>query len=165
MADVYFDEDVWLALAADFRAHNHDVATYRDYGLTRASDALHHLTATQQQRVLITFNREDYELLHDAWHYWTAAWNTSNQHSGIIVADQTVPRPVHAVSIHSLLSSDLPLANRLYEWRGGRNGGWYAISNGNGRRCLHSWMASKDLSWGRPRSASYSAFRNRTFLG
>ncbi len=126
MAGVYLDEDVWLPLAGDLRTQGHEVAIYRDHLPSPSSDALHLLTATQQGRILITFNRTAFRLLHAAWQYWTVAWGVAVEHAGIIVGDQTVPRATHAGTIHSLLTANLPFANQLYEWRGGTTGGWHA---------------------------------------
>lgn len=130
MADVYLDEDVWLQLADDLRLQGHAVVTYRDHRLRGASDALHLLTAAQEQRVLVTCNRRDFRLLHDAWHYWTAAWGVATQHAGIIVVDQTVPRQAHAVGVLALLAGNRPFQARLYEWRNGAGGAWYEFGQG-----------------------------------
>ncbi len=124
MADFYADQNISLDLIALLRGRGHTAITARDLGLERARDDEHLLVAAERGRMLLTYNRDDFELLHDAWRRWSRAWQVTAAHAGILIA----PHPPHrsvaeaAREIDSLLASGYPLANELYRWR--PVGGW-----------------------------------------
>ena len=62
----------------------HTATTPSELGTERAGDADHLLEATQQRRILVTHNRKDFLLLHNAWHTWAMAV----PHAGILVLPQ-----------------------------------------------------------------------------
>ncbi|MGI8827950.1 MAG: DUF5615 family PIN-like protein [Chloroflexota bacterium] len=67
MAELYLDNDVSLRLAPLLRAAGHRVITTRELELADATDDAQLLTAAQQHWILITSNRGDFRLFHDAW--------------------------------------------------------------------------------------------------
>ncbi len=66
MVRFYLDHNVSLHLAPALIALGHDVATARDLGLTGADDDIHLSTATDDSRILVTHDRQDFVLLHRA---------------------------------------------------------------------------------------------------
>lgn len=118
MARFYLDHDVSLRLAIALRAAGHDSATAQEAGLSYASDDVHLLTAAQQGRVLLTHNRKDYVLLHDAWRGWPVAWGTlAPPHVGVLVLDHRPERELAAAVEVFLTAVPGAPANLLYWWR------------------------------------------------
>src|SRR5437588_5738948 len=80
---LHFDEDATQhALVASLRARRVDVLTALDSGMVGKSDEEHLRHASNNGRVLYSFNIKDYSLLHEQW---TAS---GLEHSGIILAFQ-----------------------------------------------------------------------------
>jgi predicted nuclease of predicted toxin-antitoxin system len=67
VASLYLDNDVPARLARELRRFGHTVTTTRARQLQRAGDERQLLTTAQQSEILVTCNREDFFLLHDAW--------------------------------------------------------------------------------------------------
>jgi len=80
---LYLDEDTmdkdWVHA---LRIRGVDVVTALEIDMIRRDDAGHFRYATDQERVLFSFNVGDYQFLHT--HYLT----TAKQHAGIILAQQ-----------------------------------------------------------------------------
>ena len=124
MVAVYIDHDVSAQIAALLRNDGHDVLTTRERHLTRASDDEQLLVASQQGRVLITHNARDFVLLHNAWRRWSAAWQVTAVHAGILVIPQW-PRllPAEAArELHHFLVFRGAPANELHQWRASARG-------------------------------------------
>src|SRR5215510_6348095 len=96
--------------------HDHMVLTVRDIGLERAGDHEHFLTAAQRGWILVTHNRQDFFLLHDAWRRWLPVFNVSTVHAGILVLPHGLPSQTVQL-LEDFLLSGLPLSNELYVWR------------------------------------------------
>jgi hypothetical protein len=124
VAKLYCDQNVDRDLANLLRGRGHDVVIAYDLTLARAKDDRHLLTAATEQRTLVTYNRDDFVLLHDAWRRWSAAWRVTSRHAGILVLPQPPkwPTPEAAPEVDRLLRSARALDNELYEWR--RASGW-----------------------------------------
>jgi hypothetical protein len=96
----------------------HDASTVRDLEATRLTDDTHLLTAARERRVLVTHDRNDFTLLHDAWLTWPAAFGLAlPPRPGIVVLD---PAP-HDALFHALdafLARTVPETwpNQLYRW-------------------------------------------------
>ncbi len=77
---IYLDDDVAAALLARLlRQAGHDVQTPVEAGIAGQHDAAHLTHAIQSQRVLISGNHDDFEVLH---HLVIAS---SGHHSGILI--------------------------------------------------------------------------------
>ena len=96
----------------------HGVRTVRDLGLQRAGDEEHMLLAARNRWIIVTHNANHFKLLHDAWY----AWQVAMVHGGILIAPHGPPEML-ARLVGTFPHMDLPIANRLYEWR--RHGGWH----------------------------------------
>ena len=80
---LYLDEDAQRRdLIQALRARQIDVETASDAKLLAQTDKVHLQYATNQGRVIFTFNRGDYFQLHTEW------LNNNQPHSGIIVSNQ-----------------------------------------------------------------------------
>jgi hypothetical protein len=121
MVDVYVDSDVSTHHAGILIAHGHSARTARDEDRESARDPEQLLLAAQRGWVLITHNKKDFRLLHDAWQDWSVAWRVARNHSGIFILEQ-VPVTVFAPAVLALLDSGAQFTNRLYEWS--RAHGW-----------------------------------------
>ena len=89
--------------------------------MERARDQRVLLASAQTGRTVVTHNRKDFRLLHDAWRDWSAAWGVVAQHSGILIVAE-VPAPVLAEELDRFLAGGPTVENQLYEW--GRISGW-----------------------------------------
>lgn len=93
MADLYLDNDVSLRLAPLLRIAGHEVVTTRGLGVVTATDDAQLLTAAQDGWILVTPNRRDFRLLHDAWRTWAPAFGLAlPSHPGILVLDPAPSR-------------------------------------------------------------------------
>jgi hypothetical protein len=89
-----------------------------DLGLGRATDDAQHLTAAERGLILLTYNHEDFVLLHDAWHRWSNAWGVSPRHAGIIVPKAQWSAERASAEIDRLLAAVTSFEDTFYEWHG-----------------------------------------------
>ena len=123
MAIFFLDHNVRVLVAELLRASGQTAVTARDLFLTRATDDELLLAAAERGWTLVTNNRKDFELLHDAWLRWSAAWGAAAAHAGILVLPQPWPADRSARVLRDFLASSRPLSNALYVFRGSA-GGW-----------------------------------------
>jgi hypothetical protein len=119
LTELYCDHNIARQLVNLLRRAGYDVLTADDIGLAAAKDDQQLLTAAQRGRTLLTYDAEDFWLLHRAWLRWTAAWNVSLQHRGILLLPQP-PKPSNsdtAQAVDSFLGGEPQLANKLYRWK------------------------------------------------
>lgn len=137
MARFHLDHNVSNRIATVLRDHGHDVVTAWDLGLMGADDDVHLSVATDDRRVLVTQNKDDFILLHRAWRRWSALWRAANLQAGINVVPYPhtgiliIPQSPHmtpdeaAMAVHHLiLLSAVSLDDELYryDWQTGQ--GW-----------------------------------------
>jgi hypothetical protein len=119
VAGFYLDHNVAADVARLLRGSNHAVITAHDQGLGAAGDDEHLLLAAQRGWTLVTHNRKDFLLLHDAWRHWASAWGVAEPHAGILIVPQP-PGASHAqiaAALEALISGGPSLTNQLYLWR------------------------------------------------
>jgi len=122
VADFHIDNDVPVAIAQALMARGHTAYTARDLGLMSAPDPVHLQDAAANRRILVTHNKRDFRLLHQAW----ITWFPSRQHGGILVIKQkALLAPEMAQAIDAFVAIGGPLANRAYEWKPG--GRWESL--------------------------------------
>jgi hypothetical protein len=145
---LYLDENVDRLLIALLRAVGIDVVYSRDVFPSGTSDHLHLLTAAQTRRILVTHDKEDFRLLHFAWHDWFAAFEVlpRPRHAGILRLPQS-PTLATRQAAHLLqtLLVDAPedvISDRLLEWSPMQ--GWEEVLPGN--RKAFSTRATDDPS-------------------
>ncbi len=122
MADFYLDHNVAMSVAPELRSRGHTARTAHDMGLASAKDDEQILVAAQNGWTLITHNRKDFALLHDAWQRWTRTWQVHERHAGILLVPQTWVAGEIAREIELFVQTAQPLMNQLYEWR--PSSGW-----------------------------------------
>jgi hypothetical protein len=127
LASFYLDQDVDVALAPALQEFGHTAVATGALGLARSPDAAQLLFAAKRRWVLISHNRDDFVVLHDAWKLWTVDWDVAVEHAGILVIPQRIGAdfwtvPHAAGQIDELIRQARPLSNELYEWR--RGTGW-----------------------------------------
>ena len=125
MAAFYADENVSLALEHLLRQRGHACATTHAEHHLGAPDSHQLLYAATRGWTLITHNRGDFRLLHDAWHLWSDAWQVSPQHAGILVLEPVPGQTASDVAelIQDIVTRhDVMLANARYDW--GPMSGW-----------------------------------------
>ena len=82
-----------------------DVLLASDLGMERATDDEQLLVAANLNRILVTCDRKDFILLHDAWHRWSAAWNVVAHHAGILVIPDLWTRERATVELHAYVET------------------------------------------------------------
>lgn len=96
----------------------------REIGQEQGDDAEHLFIAARQQRIIVTYDRDDFTLLHRAWLRWSAGWQVWVDHPGILIIPQP-PRLSVAQSdreIASLLIHQPVMVNVLFVWT--TSAGW-----------------------------------------
>src|SRR5579884_2573455 len=88
MAAFYLDESVALAVESELRVRGHFVTSTYAEGRGGAPDPLVRLEAADRNWTLVTPNRHDFRLLHDAWLCCAQGWGSRRRHAGILVLDQ-----------------------------------------------------------------------------
>ena len=124
MADLYLENDVSLQVAPLLRRAGHHLTATRDLRLNLSSDDSQLLTAVQNNWILITYNRDDFTMLHNAWLTWPAAFGLRlPSHSSILVPDHA-PSGTQANVVAGFLTdtSAERLRNQLFWWH--RHDGW-----------------------------------------
>jgi hypothetical protein len=132
VARLYLDHNISRNLIIPLRSAGHDVVAVRDIGLTRATDEAQLLEAVRQGRILVTHNRTDFTLLHDAWMTWPSGLGVGFPvHPGILVVD-TAPSDVLSTVVEELIRHMPPAEseNGLFWWH--RHEGWRRRAVGAG---------------------------------
>jgi hypothetical protein len=116
MAHFYLDENIPVDLAAVLTRFSHDVVHAYDWGNLSISDPQHLSIAADAGRILITYNRRDFEVLHQ---FWTAlnAWGIlERSHAGILAPWGQVTPDLWANLVHDFVSQGQSLNNQMWVW-------------------------------------------------
>lgn len=121
----YLDQNVSHFLVAELEQRGHLVSTTTAERRVGAPDPHQLLYAAERNWTLVTHNRKDFWMLHDAWLRWSRRWGVRPRHAGIIViqlyADQSFSEIAENIS-NLLTDPDSSLDTALYDWR--RSTGW-----------------------------------------
>jgi predicted nuclease of predicted toxin-antitoxin system len=79
---LYLDADVDVKLAANLRRAGHDCVSAREVGNAALDDESQMVFATNEGRVLLTHNIQDFVPIFQRW------WHTGLSHPGIVVSQQ-----------------------------------------------------------------------------
>ena len=123
MARLYLDENIEPAAGRLLAQFGHDVVHAYDLGNHSTPDSQHLWVAANDGRILVTFNRRDFEQLH---RFWLAlnAWEVFNRrHAGILTSWGNISRDQWATLVHDFVAQGRDLDNRMWEWRP-RQGRW-----------------------------------------
>jgi Domain of unknown function (DUF5615) len=124
LARLYFDHNVSRNVAPGLWSAGHTVRVTRGPVAAQLSDDAHLLNAVQDGRTLVTHDRNDFSLLHDAWLTWPATFDMAPPpHPGILVLDQALPALLAQVLAEFLEQTpSARFANAVFWWR--RHDGW-----------------------------------------
>jgi len=120
MARLYLDENMSKWLIPSLAGLGHDVTSVDREQQKGVSDAILLRDAVRLGRVVITHNGGHFELLHEAWHVWSAEWNVADiaRHAGILVLRPT--QDIGAIALAEVIDRllrDVPqVDNRLFRW-------------------------------------------------
>ena len=123
MVRLYIDEQLG-DFVLPLTAQGHDVVFAGDVGRAGRTDTWHFREAIDLQRVILTFNRRDFEYLHKLWTSLHILKVIETRHAGILTAAPTKafkPRDWLPI-VQERLSGEIP-AGRLYRWLPG-GGEW-----------------------------------------
>ena len=124
MASLYFDHNVSHDVGPSLWSLGHELVFSRDMRSTTLPDDALLLSSVQAGRVLVTYNRRDFRMLHDAWVTWPAAFGMAlPMHPGILILDQARPEML-VRALATFLGQVTPsrLANGIFWWH--RHDGW-----------------------------------------
>lgn len=127
----YLDENVALELETTLRSHGHVVTSTHDERRKSATDGSQLLYAGLRNWVVLTHNRKDFYLLHDAWLLWRHHWRVRETHAGIIVMEQPLGLPnsdLAEIVPRYVTTRTEPLTGVLVSWRRGM--GWEPFPDG-----------------------------------
>jgi hypothetical protein len=113
MADFFLDHNANQGIVAELTARNHSVVTAIGQRRDRASDPEILLSSVRERRTVITYNRGDFRMLHDAW----LRWGMSPRHYGILIIPQGWTPTQAAEEISRMVASRPGLRNELWDWR------------------------------------------------
>jgi hypothetical protein len=124
LSDLYLDHNVSHGLVPLLLVSGHHTLTSRDISSERLPDDAQLLFAVRARRILVTHNRDDFRMLHDAWVSWPAAFGVAlPPHPGILVLDTGSAEALAPVIISFLDETPTDrLANAVFWWR--RHAGW-----------------------------------------
>lgn len=86
---------------------------------------MHLAEAAEAGRILITHNRNDFILLHRAWHRWSRRWGVYRLHAGILIIPQMPHwQPAQAAAEIETIVRQASIDGELYayDWQVGT--GW-----------------------------------------
>jgi hypothetical protein len=120
------DENVTERLIMLLILLGYDATSVGRIGSKGWNDASQLLNATAIKHVVVTYDAEDFELLHQAWRRWSAAWNVDPlpRHAGILAIrpDKGLTAREVAEAIDAIAQREPKLANRFFGWT--RRAGW-----------------------------------------
>ena len=117
MARFYPDEDISRNVEDALAQNTHDVVHSVDLGNRSKPDPEHLPAAAESGRILVTFNRRDFRVLHQ---FWTAlnAWGKLDQrHAGILTSWGDISDEPWAALVHAFVIQRGNLYNEMWEWR------------------------------------------------
>jgi hypothetical protein len=123
VAIFYADENVSSLLNDALRLYGHAIFATHDEGRSGATDGSQLLYAAERGWIILTHNRADFIMRHDAWHLWARAWDIRPEHAGIGILEPVEPSRYADIAalIHDVCQRN-ELTNTLLAWRGAT--GW-----------------------------------------
>ena len=113
----YLDEDIPPEVGKILAQRSHDVVHVFDLGIRSTIDPEHLRVAARDERILVTFNRNDFRELHQLW-VALNAWGTLDQpHAGILTSWGQIPATQWADLVHAFVGNHESPRNQIWEWR------------------------------------------------
>ena len=116
MARLYVDADISRDFVQALRAAGHDVAYAVDSAPEGRSDALHLAWAAMEERILLTFNKRDYQFLHRTLTTLLVFRVSQYSHAGILTSTSQLGAKDWAAEVNRLLQVGEPLSGRMFVW-------------------------------------------------
>lgn len=120
MADLLLDHNVSRAYVAVLARRGHRARIARDERLDRVEDGAILLYAAEHRWIVVTHDRDDFWLLHRAWHRWVAAWKVTPapRHAGILVLPQRQHLSYEQLAsrVAEFLADHPDCSNQFHEW-------------------------------------------------
>ena len=116
MARFYLDENISRVTQRMLAQNDHDVVHAFDLGNRSVPDPEHLQAAARDDRILITYNRRDFRVLHQFWTALNAWGNLSQRHAGLLTSWGDIPDEPWANLVHDFVSQDPNLDNQMWEW-------------------------------------------------
>ena len=117
MAHIYLDEDVPRECGEILSRHGHDVVRAREIGHRSMPDSDHLKYAAETGRVLITYNRSDYEALHRLWIALNSWGIMDRVHGGILTSWGQIATATWANLVNEFMTQNSIMENRMWRWR------------------------------------------------
>jgi hypothetical protein len=117
MVRLYLDEHLG-GFAQSLRAFDHDVVTAADEGRQGRTDAWHFREALGERRLILTWNKRDFEYLHRLWTALRTLRVVPGEHPGILTvaaSKEFVPSEWIPVA-QEKLSTGGPFEGRMWIW-------------------------------------------------
>lgn len=127
MARFFLDNDFPLGTGIELQRMGHDISSARSTNREHCHDEDQLLYAAAENRILVTHNRRDFVLLHDAWRRWSRAWDISEQHAGVLVLRQGNTYRQYAKHIAEYVDQLEQVANVLHLQES--DGQWVAFAH------------------------------------
>ena len=116
MARFYLDEDIDPEVGSILERYTHDVVHAYDLGNRSVPDPQHLLVAAEAQRILVTFNRRDFQTLHQFWTALNIWGNLDRRHAGILTAWGQINAEPWADLLHAFANWAPELGNEMWGW-------------------------------------------------
>jgi len=117
MASFYLDEDIPYEAGRLLVQQGHDAVHAYDLGHRNMPDTEHLLFASSEGRILLTFNREDFRVLHRTWTALTTWHLLLQHHAGILTSWGQIPANEWADRVNNFVGQDRSFDNQMWEWR------------------------------------------------
>ena len=117
MALIYLDEDVSRECGEIMFGHGHNVVRAREIGHHSMPDTDHLRYAAESGRILVTYNRSDYEALHRLWLALNSWGVMARSHSGILTTWGQIPAVTWANLVNDFLAQNSITENLMWRWR------------------------------------------------
>ncbi len=121
MARFYLDEDIDPEVGIILEQHAHNVVHAYDLGNRAVPDPQHLLVAAEAGRVLVTFNRRDFQTLHQFWTALNIWGNLDYRHAGILTTWGQIDAKSWAGLLHNLAFRNQELENEMWGWHRQQN--------------------------------------------
>ena len=129
MASLYIDEDLKEDVAEALADLGHAALLTRVAGNKGATDAEQLAFAVREQRILVTCNRRDFLLLHEAWHVCARERQVAARplhHCILLMPNERAATPtILASAIDSLLATERDVRGRFFRWTA--KAGWRSL--------------------------------------
>ena len=132
---IALDEGVSHPLASLLRSHGYDADSAAELARLGLTDVQVLVQAALDGQTLVTHNRKDFRMLHEAWLTWRNRWTAEvvqatgvpialSGHAGILIVPQ-LPNHNLARIVETFADANDSIPDSLFAWSSGK--GWHEI--------------------------------------